>query len=47
MEKFVTEVGGAVAFASFLCMACIGSQFLIGVLIGVAVAGFGLLFLDE
>ena len=47
MEKMVMMMGFTIMCFCFLCMMCIGSQFLIGVLACMAITLFGYYFLDE
>ena len=47
MEKIVMMTGFGIMYLCFLCMICIGSQFLAGVLVGMAITAFGYYFFDE
>ena len=47
IEKIIVLTGLTIAFIFFTCMFFFGSQFLVGTLIGLGLAGFGGIFLDE
>lgn len=47
MEKLVVEFGFSLVCFFFLCMLVIGSQYFIGVLVGLAITFLGWFFWDE
>ena len=47
MEKALVEIGFGITFVCFMGMVLIGSDFLWGTLIGLAITGFGWFFWEE
>ena len=47
MEKIVIEIGFGLTCLFFMLMFCIGTQFVWGTLVGIAITAFGWFFWDE